>query len=101
MTESYDERSYNIMANNIFSRLCAMQGEEWHDITTLSEQLKGFDKSTDVAYLAEAALVERGYIERDPLTNNVRLTPEGRQNCATGIEIPPSDIQRLRRQLHM
>lgn len=95
MAQPYDERSYNIMANNIFNRLCAMQGEGWHDITTLSEQVRGFDSSTDVAYLAEAALVERQYIERDPLTNNVRLTPVGRQNCGIGIEIPASDIQRL------
>lgn len=78
-----------------------MKGEEWHDITTFSEQVKGFDNSTDVGYIAEAALLERGYIQRDPHTNKVSLTPVGRQNCDRGIYIPPSDIQRLRRQPNM
>ena len=40
--------------------------------------------------------MERRFIERDPYTINVRLTPLDRQNCGTGIEIPTSDIQRLK-----
>jgi len=37
-------------------------------------------------------------IERDRHNDNVKLTTLGRQNCGRGIEIPPSDIQRLRRK---
>ena len=33
---------------------------------------------SDVAYVAEAILLDMRFIERDPHTNNVRLTPFGR-----------------------
>jgi hypothetical protein len=59
-------------------------------------EVKGYENRSDVICIAEAVLVERRFIERDPYTINVRLTPLGRRNCGTGIEIPPSDIQRLR-----
>ncbi len=98
----YDERDYAIMANNVFHQLCLIdEGREpgWHDIRQLAENVKAYDNRSDVAYIAEAVLVEMQYIERDPRTINVRLTALGRQNCARGIDIPPSDIQKLRRLL--
>jgi hypothetical protein len=95
----YNERDYAIMANNVFHQLCGMGGE-WHDIAALADKVGAFNNNIDVAYLVEDILVERQFIERDPHTNNVRLTTLGRQNCdREGIDIPPSDIQRLRRRL--
>jgi hypothetical protein len=76
-------------------------GGEWHTVNPLAEQVGAYDNKDDVAYIAETVLVNMQYIERDPRTNNVRLTPVGRQNCGRGIEIPPSDNQRLRRRLGM
>ena len=93
--DGYDERDLAIMAGNIFNRLCALD-EGWYDIRILANEVKAYENRSDVAYIAEAVLVEKGFIERDPYTINVRLTPLGRQSCGTGIEIPPSDIQSLR-----
>jgi hypothetical protein len=65
-----------------------------------ADKVGAFNNNIDVAYLVEDILVERQFIERDPHTNNVRLTTLGRQNCdREEIDIPPSDIQRLRRRL--
>jgi|1185.fasta_scaffold156257_1 hypothetical protein len=62
-------------------------------ISQLAETARAFDDSVDVAYLAETILKdERGFIELDLSTNNVRLKPLGRQNCDKGIHIPPSDV---------
>jgi hypothetical protein len=94
--EVLQERDYAIMANNVFHRLCTTP-EEWHDIKSLAEEVRAFDNEDDVAHIAETVLLDMQFIERDPHTNNVRLTPLGRQNCARGIAIPPSDIQRLKR----
>jgi hypothetical protein len=44
-------------------------------------------------------LDERHFIERDLHNANVRLTSLGRENCDKGIDIPPSDIQNLRKHL--
>lgn len=102
LLSAYDERESAIMVSNIFHRLCVLdRGREsgWHEIKALAEELKAFDKMSDVAFLAEEILLEREFIERDAHSNNVRLTPLGRQNCAKGIDIPPSDIQRLRNRI--
>jgi hypothetical protein len=96
----YDERDYAIMANNVFHGLCVTR-REWHDIRVLAQEVRAYGNTTHVSYIAEAFLLEMQFIERDPHTNKVRLTPLGRQNCARGIEFPPSDIQRLKRLLGM
>jgi hypothetical protein len=79
---------YGIMANNIFHVLCELDLEDrehdrspaWHDITILADRLRAYTDRVDV--LAETILQdERGFIERDPKTTNVRLTQLGRQNC--------------------
>jgi hypothetical protein len=80
MKVPYDEHDNSVMASNIFQRLCEMDELDrstwrepaWHDIRTLANEIKGYDKSTDVAYIAEEFLLEQDYIERDPHTNNVR-----------------------------
>jgi len=99
MTVPYDERDNAIMANNIFHQLCEMDEEDrrngkdpqWIALTPLAERLLAIDDRIDVAYIAEATLLdELGYMERDPHNDNVRLTQLGRQNCPNGIEIPPS-----------
>jgi hypothetical protein len=75
---------------------------KWHDITTIAEAVGAFDLTVDVGYLAETTLLdELRYIERDLHSNNVRLTSLGRQNCEKRIHIPPSDIQRLMKELDM
>lgn len=51
----------------------------------------------DVAYIAEPVLMDKHYIERDPHSHNFKLTVLGRENCGRAIDIPPSDIQRLKR----
>ena len=105
----YDERDYAIMTNDVYLQLCQMDREDrnvrepkLHDITTLAENVGVFDNRAEVAYLAETTLLdELGYIERDIHNKNVRLTPLGRQNCDRGIDIPPSHIQKLKKQLDM
>jgi hypothetical protein len=83
---------YGIMANNIFHVLCELDQEDrehnrspaWHDITILANRLRAYTDRVDV--LAETILQdERGFIERDPKTTNVRLTQLGRQNCDNRI----------------
>jgi hypothetical protein len=95
----YDERDYAIMASHIFNELCIRDREDrdrdnlpaWNDITEFAEHLRAFDNRIDVAYLAETTLLdERGFIERDPRNQNVRLTRTGRENCERGIDIPLS-----------
>lgn len=105
----YEERDYAIMANNVYLQLCQMDREDrnvresqWHEITTLAERVGAFDNRIDVAYLAETTLLdELRYMERDINNKNVRLTLLGRQNCDKGIDIPPSDIQKLKQNLDM
>ena len=66
----------------------------------LADEVRAFDNRIDVAYLAENTLLdELGYIERNMQNTDVRLTRLGRENCARGIEVPPSDIQKLREGL--
>jgi hypothetical protein len=86
----YDSRDYEIMANNIFHELCELDRDDrgherppaWHDITVLADRLRAYDNRVDVAYLTETILHdERGFIVRDPKTNNVSLTRSGRANC--------------------
>ena len=76
------------MANNIFHVLCELdlndrehnRSPAWHDITILADRLRAYTDRVDV--LVETILQdERGFIERDPKTTNVRLTQLGRQNC--------------------
>jgi hypothetical protein len=87
----------------LFHRLCSMDEEDrkknresqWHDTNTLKKELKAFGNAADATYVAEAVLLETQYIERDPHTNNVRLTKRGRDNCSNQIKIPPSDIDKM------
>jgi hypothetical protein len=87
------------MAAHIFNELCIRDREDrnagdppaWNNINELAEHVRAFDNRADVAYLAETTLLdERGFIERDPHNQNIRLTRLGRQNCEKGIDIPPS-----------
>jgi hypothetical protein len=99
----YEERDFATMASNVFHRLCELDEEDrrtnsepqWQDIRVLAEEVKAYENFIDVAYIAEDVLLERQYIDRDPYTINVRLTALGRQNCGSGINIPPSEIQKL------
>jgi hypothetical protein len=52
-----------------------------------------------VAYIAEHALLLLGFIERNVQDTKVRPIRPGRENCARGIDIPLSDIQKLRDRL--
>lgn len=109
--ETYDPRDYAIVANNIFNRLNVLDEQdknsgrqpEWHNINALAEEVKAYDSRIDVAYLTEAILHDQlKFIERDPENNkNVRLSELGRQNASKGINIPPSDIQKLMKRLGM
>ncbi|MGA9151201.1 MAG: hypothetical protein WBZ36_11535 [Candidatus Nitrosopolaris sp.] len=56
---------------------------------------------TDVVYIAEQVLLDRNFSQRHTHNNNVRLTPLGRENCNKGIDIPPSDIQKLRMRFNI
>jgi hypothetical protein len=94
----YDSRDYAIIANNVFLQLCSLE-EGWHDIRGLAENLGAYSDKDEVRYIAETVLVNMQYIERDPLSHGVKLTSLGRGNCRKGIEIPPSDIQRLRQEI--
>jgi hypothetical protein len=87
------------MAGHIFNELCILDREDrnavnppaWHNIDELAERVRAFDNSVDVAYIAETTLLDqRGFIERDPYNQNVRLTELGRQSCGKGIDIPLS-----------
>lgn len=95
----YNERDYAIMVNNVFIQLCQLDVEDrrsntepqWQNIKDLADRLRAYDNRVDVAYLAEETLLdERGFIERDMHSINVRLTPLGRENCGTGIDIAHS-----------
>jgi hypothetical protein len=99
---NYDDHDDGVIANYIFNELCRRDREDrnngnepaWHDITVLAQELRAYDNRIDVAYLAEEHLLDRrGFIERDPHNQNVRLTEHGRQNCDHGIDIPPSTNQ--------
>jgi hypothetical protein len=68
----------------------------WHNIVKLAEEVRAFDNSIDVSYIAESTLLdERRFIERDMQNTDVRLTGLDRENCASG---PQSDIQNLDRR---
>jgi hypothetical protein len=95
----YEEGGYTIMASNIFNELCIRDREDrergnppaWNDITELAGHVRAFDNITDVAYIAEANLLdELHYIDHDRHNQNVRLTTTGRENCGRGIQIPRS-----------
>jgi hypothetical protein len=87
----------------LFNRLCSLDEldkrnnlePQWVNITDLGDDLKAFNNATDAAYLAEAILLDIQYIERDPYTNNVRLTKRGRDNCQNSIEISPTNVEKL------
>jgi hypothetical protein len=87
----------------LFHLLCSMDEEDrkknresqWHDTKSFTEGLKAFGDAIDAVYIAEAILLEIQYIERDPQTNNIRLTKLGRDNCSNPIEISPSDIDKM------
>ena len=105
---TYDDRDNATMANHVFHQLCELDEEDrranrepqWQDIVRLADKVRAFDNRIDVAYLAENTLLdELGYIERNKQNTDVRLTGLGRENCAKGIDIPPSDIQKLRKRL--
>lgn len=65
----------------------------WQDIVIPADGARAFDNRIDVAYLAESTLLDdKGFIERDVQSTNVRLTGIGRANYATGIDIPSSDM---------
>jgi hypothetical protein len=69
---------------NLIWRIEHNRSPAWHDITILANRLRAYTDRVDV--LAETILQdERGFIERDPKTTNVRLTQLGRQNCDNRI----------------
>jgi hypothetical protein len=80
-----------------WTKIDSITEPQWQDIVRLADEVRAFDNRIDVAYLAENSLLdERGFIERDMQNTNVRLTGPGRENCARGIDIPRSDIQKIR-----
>jgi len=60
--DEYDERDWAIIANNIFKQLCSL-GEGWYNIRALANEVRAYENSADVAYITEAVLLEREYIE--------------------------------------
>jgi hypothetical protein len=92
----YDPYDYEKMANNIFDELCELDRDDReherpavpHDITVLADRLRAFVNLEDVAYIAEAILDDGlGFIDRDPMTQNVWLTRLGRQHCGEKINL--------------
>ena len=77
-----------------------IEGEiESFDGIILSSSQRKFEHLTTALMhhtLLKALLDERRFIERDMQNTNVRWL--GRENCASGIDIPPSDIQNLDRR---
>jgi hypothetical protein len=104
---TYNEREVRIMANDVFHGLCELDEENrrnneeprWQNIGPLADKVGAVTNKVHVAYLAEYALLLLGYIELNLQNPKVRLTGLGRENCAKGINIPESDIQKLRRIL--
>jgi hypothetical protein len=97
---SYDNRDYWIIANNIFHRLCGLDKEDrdarrdpaWHDLRSIAKELGAYEIREDVLHIAEDILEqEKGFIERDPHTFNVRLTDPGRTSCGRRLEVSPTD----------
>ena len=91
-----DDRDFAIIADNVYQQLCSLGGE-WQNIVALAEKVKSYGQlsSSDVAYIAEAVLLEMGYIERDPHSIRVKLSPLGRERCGRGIIIPPSNFKAI------
>lgn len=92
----YDAHDFEVMANNIFHELCELDREDRennnpptpHDITVLADRLRAYISLVDVAYIAEEILGDGlGFIERDPMTQNVWLTQLGREQCGERINI--------------
>ncbi|MDP9287413.1 MAG: hypothetical protein M3P08_04365 [Thermoproteota archaeon] len=100
---TYDERDVAIMANVVFHGLCELDEEgrrnseepRWQNIGPLADKVGAVASKVHVAYIAEHALILMGFIERNQQNTKVRLTGPGRENCARGIDIPRSDIQKL------
>jgi hypothetical protein len=100
---TYDERDVAIMANVVFHGLCELDGEGrrnneehgWQNLGPLADKVGAVPNKVHVAYIAEYALQLLGFIERNLQNTKVRLTGLGGENCAKGIDIPRSDIQRL------
>jgi hypothetical protein len=95
--KKYEEidRDCAIIVQNVFSQLCNTDPQS-QDINRLAAEVGAYDNKNDVANIAEHVLLQHHFIERDPRNNKVKLTALGRENCAKGIYIPPSDIQKLR-----
>jgi hypothetical protein len=99
----YDEHDYGVIANAIFTELCLRDKDDriagrdpaWHNLRELvRDRLGAYRIENDVQHLAEDLLQdERGFIERDPHSLNIRLTRLGRENCNIGIDVPPSTHQ--------
>jgi hypothetical protein len=97
----YDDHDYGVIGQ-VFHQLCELDGNrdpQWRKIRPLANEVDAYDKKDDVEYIAEQVLLELQFIERHPQNDTIRLTLRGKQNCARGIEIPPSDIQKLRMRL--
>jgi hypothetical protein len=99
----YGKYDDEVIINNIFHELCRRDREDreeagrpaaWNNLTELAEKLRAYDNRIDVAYIAEAGLLDKvHFIERDPANGNVRLSALGRENCGRRIHIPPSSSQ--------
>jgi|ERR1700730_3520981 hypothetical protein len=104
---TYDEHEVRLMANKVLDGLCKLDEENrrndeetgWQNIGPPADKVGGITNKVHVAYLAEYALIRLGYIERNSQNIKVRLTGPGRANCGRDIDIPESDIQKLRRLL--
>ena len=104
---TYDEREVRIMTNKVLDGLCKLDEENrrndeepgWQNIGPLADKVGGITNQIHVAYLAEYALIRLGYIERNSQNIKVRPSGPGRANCGRDIDIPESNIQKLRRLL--
>jgi hypothetical protein len=104
---TYTGREVAAMANHVFHGLCKLDEEQrrnnedpkWQNIGPLADQVRAITNKVHVACVAEYALLRKGFIELNIQNAQVRLRRLGRENCARGIDIPPSDIQKLRKQL--
>jgi hypothetical protein len=97
----YNRRDDWVTANNIFHELCELDADDrqadndpaWNDLGVLvKERLGAYHVSENIRHLAEYILErERGFVERNTHTFNIRLTELGRANCGRQIDGRPAE----------
>jgi hypothetical protein len=98
--KKYGVSDYNIIANNIYERLCDLDKSDrnsgidpkWHDLIPLIKKVNAYSDKMDVWRLAMHLLKDRKkLIERDTLTFKVKLTRKGRDSCNKRLKFSKKD----------